>query len=98
MQKITDYQKWVGLAEREKEKELFNWNIYAGEGKDILYAAIRNLHSRYKNEKEVIKITDGVYHGGIWVICIIIKKGSKVKIPSKYEGFLIMKSHEKLES
>lgn len=94
MQRIKDYKIWSNLSEEEKQAEILNWNVYLGEGKDILHASIKELYGKYKSNNGIIKITNGIYHGGIWVICITIKRGRKIKIPSEYNGFLIMKSYE----
>ena len=94
MQKIFDLKSWRDLSDKEKEAELMIWDVYAGEGKDILAAIIKELKCVYEQEKGIISIFDGLYHGGILVICVDLKKGSKVEIPSKYQGFHVMKSYQ----
>ena len=92
MQKIQNYIDWKKLDNDEQNREYKSWNVYEGEGNNIIDEAIIELNNIYKKEQNNIRIARGIFHGGILVISIDVKEGSKVKLPKFFNGFPIMKA------
>lgn len=93
MQRIMSYDEWCGLSDEDRRKEYLNWNAYIQEGLDILKKTITALKNKYKDKQGIIEITNGLYHGGLWVINITLSKDKRIKVPKTFMGFPIMKSY-----
>lgn len=95
MQKVKSYSEWKSLPKDAQEQEYKSWDVYKGEGQDIILAAIKEMEAMYKKENPGLKISKGIYHGGILVIDIVVKKNSKIRLPRFFNGFPVMKSTDK---
>ncbi len=95
MQKVTNYIEWKALSKDAQDKEYGTWNVYIGEGDNIINDAIKELKNIYKNIVSSISISKGIYHGGILVINIDVTDKVRVRFPKIFNGFPIMVSKRK---
>ena len=94
MQKIKTYKQWVTLSEQKQKEEYDSWNVYEGEGENILIEVFKNFKENYTQKKGVEEVSCGLYHGGMWIIEVSVKKGAILRIPKNFQGIPIMKFHK----
>jgi hypothetical protein len=89
--KPFNFKDWLNLTEEERWKTHLNWNVYAGEGRDIAVHVLEGFKKEYSHIPRLrIKDRLGIYHGGIWVI--IVEHPfifDYRKIPKRYFGIEI---------
>ena len=93
-QKIKTYKQWVTLSEQKQKEEYDSWNAYEGEGQNILIEVSKHFKEKYKKQKDVVEISQGLYHGGMWIIDVSVKKGASSIIPKTFQGIPIMKFYK----
>jgi len=94
MQRIKTYKHWSILSDREKDVEYNSWNVYEGEGQNILEEVIKHFKEKYKHHKDILEIDKGLYHGGLLIISATIRKSKKPRLPKSFEGFPVMKFYK----
>ena len=86
-----EYSRWLEMSEENREKLKRSWNPYEGQGSDMLKYAFERFKREFPIRGDIQSLHCGVYHGGIHVIGVTVKKGSRVRIPKKFEGFPVLK-------
>jgi hypothetical protein len=91
MTKNLNYREWLSLSEEERQAVVRAWNPYEGDGAELLKEAFSNFKQRYSTTEGVIEMQSGLYHGGILIIGVAVKKGYRVRLPRVFEGFPVVK-------
>ena len=91
MTKNTNYTKWLALSDDERQVIMRSWNPYEGDGMDILKEVFAHFQKQFGKPKGVVNTHCGLYHGGVLIIGVTIRKGSHVHLPNVFEGFPIIK-------
>ena len=73
-----------------------SWNPYQGEGRQIVEPLARLFEKKYKRSADVVSVSQGVYHGGDWIIGVTVRVGYKSKFPETFYGIRVMKFYDGL--
>jgi len=84
-------QQWFDLSDEKKALISSEWNVYKGDGSEIIKAVHSRFEREFRNNSDIKTINFGVYHGGNWVIGVTVKWSGKdrIKLPKVYYGFVI---------
>ena len=94
-QESISFTKWLKLSNLERAEIMSKWNVYEGDGEEIVLNVIREFKKKY-GIIEKVKIHDhgGIYHGGVWVISVEYPfVFDKRKIPNEYLGISVHTMH-----
>src|SRR5690348_1818978 len=62
------FQEWLALTESERARVQAAWNVYSGEGSEIVAKVTDDFRAKYGHLSGLTISGPGVYHGGSWVI------------------------------
>ena len=91
MNKNLGYKQWLVLSATEQKALMRSWNPYEGDGSDILREAFSCFKKEFGKPEGVINTHCGLYHGGILIIGVTVRKGSHVHVPKSFGGFPVVK-------
>jgi hypothetical protein len=81
------FDQWLAFSDRERYDILSRWNCYGGQGRDIVEAATEHFRGRYGHLPGLHINNPGVYHGGYWVIHLVVpEQFDRSQLPSEYLG------------
>ena len=84
------FEQWLALCDRERHDILSRWNCYGGQGRDIVEAATEHFRARYGHLADLHISNPGVYHGGYWVIHLVVpEQFDRSQLPSQYLGITV---------
>ncbi len=91
MKKKELVDKWFDLSSEEKKTIMSRWNVYRGDGEDIIKKVLVLFKNEFKRSKYIRNIGYSIYHGGDWIIDITLpwKHKRKIKLPGHYHGFAV---------
>jgi len=95
---IKNFKDWVSLSPREQERVYNSWNKYAGEGESIVREACDLFKKKYGESDDVLDVNCGIYHGGDWIIDVVMRVGYHITIPERFHGIIVKKSYGGLSS
>jgi hypothetical protein len=72
--RVPSFEEWLTLADEERRRLQSGWNTYRGQGSEIAAAAAADFRARYAHLEGVGFAGHGVYHGGEWVIGVIVPR------------------------
>lgn len=93
MKQLSKYDEWLSLSDENRIKIMRSWNPYEKEGGEFAKIACERFKETVKDIEEIEDISFGIYHGGLWIISVAVKKGTKIKVPEFFEGFPILVFH-----
>lgn len=84
-------QEWFNLSDDKRALISSKWNVYKGEGLEIIKAVYGRFEHEFQDNRDIKNINFGVYHGGNWVIGVTVKWSGKdkIRLPDTYYGFVI---------
>jgi hypothetical protein len=84
-------ENWFLIPDIKRKAIMSKWNVYRGDGSEIIKAVYERFKKEYGENKNINDIRFGIYHGGSWVISVTIKWSSrnKVKLSKAYHGFIV---------
>ncbi|MDD5018795.1 MAG: hypothetical protein PHS61_00015 [Candidatus Omnitrophica bacterium] len=91
MKKKELVDKWFELSGKERKSIMSHWNVYNGDGEDIIKKVVVLFKNEFKGNKYIRNIGYAIYHGGDWIIDITLswKYKEKIILPSHYYGFAV---------
>jgi len=91
MRKNISYKEWLALSDAERKAVTHSWNPYEGDGAGIVREAFARFQEDFGKPEGVVNMHCGLYHGGVLIIGVTVKKGSHVRVPRSFEGFPVVK-------
>lgn len=91
MQKKIEYHHWLLMSDGQREKVKRIWNPYEGDGADILKRVFEKFQNEFSHLDGIVELHCGLYHGGQYIIGVTTRKGTRVNVPKKFEGFEVIK-------
>lgn len=89
--KENNYKKWIVMSDAQREETMRKWNPYEGDGSEIVKLVEKKFKEEHGKDSRILNISAGLYHGGMYIIGVTIKKSVEVNIPLKFLGFTVMK-------
>jgi len=84
------FAEWTALSERERRDIQSRWNTYRGEGHDLVAAVTEDFRGRYGHLPQLRINGPGVYHGGDWVIGVVVPADfDRRQLPSEHLGITV---------
>ena len=91
MNKNIDYNEWLSLSASDREALKKSWDPYKGDGADILQQTCARFQKEFGKPEGLINVHCGLYHGGVLIIGVSIRAGSRICVPKSFEGFPVVK-------
>jgi len=65
---VPTFEEWLELTDSERAQIQGGWNVYGGEGAEIVTRASDDFRAKFGHLPGLSVAGPGVYHGGAWVI------------------------------